>query len=79
MVPNQLPNNQNTIRWDQYWVGTRVGVGAYIGAAVGVLVWAVAVKGLGPFIPLANMHDQNPGDPLTDEMSVGNITTKLAH
>ncbi len=80
VVPNQLPNNNNSIKWDQYWVGTRVGVGAYIGAgvAVGVLVWAVAVKGLGPFIPFANAQDQNPGDPLTDEMSVGNITTKLA-
>lgn len=83
VVPNQLPNKDNSYKWDQYWVGTRAGVGAYVGAAValavGIAVWAVAVKGLGPFIPFANAQDQNPGDPLAEEMSVGKITKNFAH
>lgn len=83
VVPNQLPNKDNSYKWDQYWVGTRAAVGAYVGAAaalaVGVAVWAVAVKGLGPFIPFANQQDQNPGDPLAEEMSVAKVTKNFAH
>lgn len=83
VVPNQLPNKDNSYKWDQYWVGTRVGAGAYVGAAValavGVAVWAVAVKGLGPFIPFANAQDQNPGDPLAEEMNIGKLTKNFAH
>jgi hypothetical protein len=83
VVPNQLPNKDNTYKWDQYAVGTRAAVGAYVGAAValavGVVVWAVAVKGLGPFIPFANAQDQNPGDPLAEELSVAKLTKNFAH
>jgi hypothetical protein len=82
VVPNQLPNSQNTVTYDQYALGTRVAAGAYVGAVVvvaaGAVVWVAAVKGLGPFIPLANMHDQNPGDSLSEEMSVANVTRNLS-
>ncbi len=83
VVPNQLPNKDNSYKWDQYWVGTRVGAGAYVGAAValavGIAVWAVAVKGLGPFIPFANAQDQNPGDPLAEELKIAKLTKNFAH